>query len=270
MFPEAELDGQAWRDSNAAGQVGHTPWNKELTKKTDTRVAKYAEALRGEIAYTVDIETGTVSFSPKPAVPSKEYVLVNCKHLRGYPWSEKRREVARLRSEQVKLLKKDDLKPVSNKMVHDSLGKRHHSEESRKQIALSVQQYIRNLPLTEQEERTRRWIAAAGLKPNKAEQKLDGILQSNFPGEWLYTGEGSFTLGYAIPDFLNVNGKKQLIELYGDYWHQGENPQDRIDYFQSFGFSTLVVWEHELADEVAVVRKVEALNSKSNRRLNSP
>lgn len=32
----------------------------------------------------------------------------------------------------------------------------------------------------------------------------------------------------------------------GDYWHKGQNPQDRIDCFTPFGYRTLVIWESEL------------------------
>ena len=84
------------------------------------------------------------------------------------------------------------------------------------------------------------------LKPNKAEQSLGHILQSICPGEYKYVGDFSFILGGKNPDFMNVNGKKKLIELFGDYWHKGEDPQIRIDFFKQFGFDTLVIWEKEL------------------------
>jgi hypothetical protein len=34
--------------------------------------------------------------------------------------------------------------------------------------------------------------------------------------------------------------------LFGDYWHRNDNPQNRIDIFKPYGYSTLVIWEHEL------------------------
>ena len=52
---------------------------------------------------------------------------------------------------------------------------------------------------------------------------------------------------------MNVNGKKLLIELYGDYWHKGQDPQDRINLFKRYGWDTLVIWEHELKN----INKVE-------------
>jgi hypothetical protein len=93
-------------------------------------------------------------------------------------------------------------------------------------------------------------------KPNKAEQKLMGILNENFSNEWEYVGDGKMVLGGKIPDFVNVNGKKQIIELFGRYWHRGENPQDRIDLFKQFGFYTLIIMDNELKDEKFVIERV--------------
>ncbi len=53
-------------------------------------------------------------------------------------------------------------------------------------------------------------------------------------------------MGKKIPDFVNINGKKKVIEVFGDYHHRGQDPQYRINEFKSFGWDTLVVWEHEL------------------------
>ena len=84
------------------------------------------------------------------------------------------------------------------------------------------------------------------LFPNKAETVLLNLLAQDYPNEWAYVGNGSLVIGNWNPDFANVNGHKELIELFGDHWHKGQNPQDRIDLFKQFGFRTLVVWEREL------------------------
>lgn len=64
------------------------------------------------------------------------------------------------------------------------------------------------------------------------------------------------------PDFTNCNGKKKLIELFGDYWHKGEDPQDRINIFKKFGYDTLVIWESELKDINKVKNKVIKFNKR--------
>ncbi len=90
------------------------------------------------------------------------------------------------------------------------------------------------------------------IHPNKAEVALFELLELEYPGEWKFVGDGSLIIGGKNPDFANVNGRKELIELFGDYWHKGEDPQNRIDLFKSYGFKTLVIWESELEnlDEV--------------------
>ena len=85
-----------------------------------------------------------------------------------------------------------------------------------------------------------------GAHPNNIERTLGKIISSSLPGEYRYTGDGSFSIMGLIPDFTNCNGQKKVIELFGDYWHRGQNPQTRIDKFAEFGFQCLVIWEHEL------------------------
>ena len=88
--------------------------------------------------------------------------------------------------------------------------------------------------------------SARGLRPNKAEDKLFFILNKLYPGEWKYTGDFSFMIGSKNPDFVNSNGQKKCIELFGDYWHKGQDPKDREKIFAEYGWDTLVVWECEL------------------------
>ena len=107
-------------------------------------------------------------------------------------------------------------------------------------------------------ERMKKVFLAQHKRPNKPEAILLSLLDSLYPGEWKYVGDFTMALGRYCPDFANVNGKKQLIEMYGDYYHKDDNPQDRIDYFKGYGFDTLVIWEHELKDKDAVIERIKA------------
>lgn len=82
--------------------------------------------------------------------------------------------------------------------------------------------------------------------PNKSEMKLMGILDAMYPGEWKYVGDGQLLIAGKCPDFVNVNGQKKIIELYGERWHANNDPQDRINIFKPYGYDTLVVWAKEL------------------------
>jgi len=97
---------------------------------------------------------------------------------------------------------------------------------------------------------------AWNIKPNKPESCLNNLLEGLYPGQWKYTGDFSFTINGKCPDFVNCNGQKKIIELFGDYWHRGQNPQDRIDTFRPFGYETLVIWEHELKNIDSVIERI--------------
>lgn len=106
------------------------------------------------------------------------------------------------------------------------------------------------------DKRVRAMHLACHVRPNKPETSLLDLFTTTYPGEWKYVGDGSFILAGKNPDFVNVNGKKLLAELWGDYWHKGENPQDRIDLFKQYGFDTLIVWEREMKDKEKVLARI--------------
>lgn len=105
-----------------------------------------------------------------------------------------------------------------------------------KAVATSIRRGNKHLPKT---------------RPNKLEKKLQRLLADLFPNEYRYTGSGEVWIGKRNPDFTNVNGKKAVIELWGDYWHAGKDPEELIQYYRKYGFSCLVIWERELVDEQA-------------------
>ena len=95
----------------------------------------------------------------------------------------------------------------------------------------------------------------SGARPNKVETQLAALItESRLP--YRYVGDGQFILGGKCPDFLNVNGKKQVIELFGTYWHDVFDVAERTEHFRQYGFDTLVIWEDELKDPERVRAKV--------------
>lgn len=106
------------------------------------------------------------------------------------------------------------------------------------------------------EEGIKNILRASHKRPTKPEKELLSILQFLFSNEYEYVGNGKLIIKGKCPDFVNVNGQKKVIELYGDFWHKDDDLQDRIDYFKQYGWDTLVIWEHELKDERAVINRV--------------
>jgi G:T-mismatch repair DNA endonuclease (very short patch repair protein) len=103
----------------------------------------------------------------------------------------------------------------------------------------------------------RKMITAWRLKPNKKEKQLTALLDILYPEQWKFVGDGQVIIAGKCPDFINVNGQKKIIELFGDYWHRGQNPDDRVAVFAPFGYKTLVIWERELKHMQSVKDRIE-------------
>jgi very-short-patch-repair endonuclease len=72
-------------------------------------------------------------------------------------------------------------------------------------------------------------------------------------------GYWEFILGGKCPDFLRTDGKKQLIELFGNYWHtvkSRETADERTAHFKKSGFDTLILWETDLDSEEQVLERI--------------
>lgn len=109
-------------------------------------------------------------------------------------------------------------------------------------------------------EYAQRLIKAQRKSFNKQEQKLEALLNEICPGEFAYNGDGRIcTIDSKLPDFVNINGKKKLIEFYGDYWHTKLNSieadQKRIDIFLKNGYETLIIWQSELKKSPELVKE---------------
>lgn len=98
-------------------------------------------------------------------------------------------------------------------------------------------------------------LKAFDIKPTKPETQMNNLLQELFPREYKYVGDGEFWIAGKNPDFINVNSKKKIIEVYGEYWHRNDNPKDRIDLFEPYGYQTLIIWEDDLREDIGFVRQ---------------
>jgi len=93
-------------------------------------------------------------------------------------------------------------------------------------------------------------------RPTRPEQFLiDFFKEHNLP--FRYVGDGEVVFGGKCPDFINTNGQKQLIELFGTFWHPLFDVAKRTEHFREYGFSLLIIWEDELEDEARLLKKVK-------------
>ncbi|GAI94480.1 unnamed protein product, partial [marine sediment metagenome] len=102
-------------------------------------------------------------------------------------------------------------------------------------------------------------FAGCHMQPNKAEKQLSELLAANsLP--YRYVGNGEVVFGGKNPDFINVDGQKKLIEVFGVYWHDPFDVARRTEHFRQYGFSTLCIWEDELKEPEKVVAKIKSFN----------
>ncbi len=102
---------------------------------------------------------------------------------------------------------------------------------------------------------------ARHTKPNKLEKLLNKLLNKLLPKEYKFVGNGKVVLGGFCPDFINCNGQKKIIELYGDYWHTKDKytidkDKRRLIVYKKYGYRTLIVWEHELKNIKKVKNRI--------------
>ncbi len=109
------------------------------------------------------------------------------------------------------------------------------------------------------DEQTKKAFLNRVVKPNKKERFLIQLLQStNLPYD--FVGDGKFIIDGKCPDFVNVNGQKKIIEIFGDYWHEPKEENERIALFAKFGFKTLIIWEHELKNITSLTQRLLQFN----------
>jgi G:T-mismatch repair DNA endonuclease (very short patch repair protein) len=125
----------------------------------------------------------------------------------------------------------------------------------------------------------RRTSQGRKARPTDLEKRIMKLLtDNNLPFD--YVGDGKVILGGLVPDFINTNGRKEIIEAFGCYWHgcqlchPGSNP-DRLGradirgaIYQQFGFHTLVIWEHEMKEPDKVLAKVNDWRQSHDRKSN--
>lgn len=130
------------------------------------------------------------------------------------------------------------------------------SSESQMGKTLSEEHIEKLKQIWQDEDYIKKQMNSRQTKPNKLEKMVNEILQKHFPNEWKYNGDFScgVTIGGMIPDFVNINGKKQLIEVFGDYWHSGELAKERwkssefgrIASYSQLGYKCFVFWQSDL------------------------
>lgn len=141
--------------------------------------------------------------------------------------------------------------------IHLKLWK---NEEYRDKIVSGCKRWWDEASSKEKEERIHSFRSAQNIKPNKQEKILITFLSKhnlpyNYHGNHPYSG-----LEGKCPDFVHESESK-IIEFFGDYWHDENHEKERIEFFKQFGYSCLVIWQHELGDKELLLEKIREFDS---------
>jgi len=107
--------------------------------------------------------------------------------------------------------------------------------------------------------------------PNKPETLLFNLFKISLPKEYKFVGNNKIVIDTFNPDFINCNGQKKIIELFGCYWHKcqqcgfgnGKKVDNRkLKVYKKYGYKTLIIWEHELKQPEQVIAKIMEFNLK--------
>lgn len=147
------------------------------------------------------------------------------------------------------------LSDIGKEQVGDKnsfFGKTHTQETKDKLAEIKRKQW-------ESEEYIKNWVEGKNRYPNNLESLVYEILEKLYPNEWKYNGnfEEGVMLAGMIPDFINVNGDKKVIEVFGDYWHSDEVIQGRWKrsefgrkaVYSQLGYECVVLWEDRINAE---------------------
>jgi len=147
---------------------------------------------------------------------------------------------------------------ISNKLKgHPHYGPFTHSSKTKKKMSDAKKGKVWS------DEHRKKAYKALAIRPNYKEIYLTNLLKSLFQDEYKYVGDGQSWIGGKNPDWMNINGKKKLIEFFGRNWHKPEDEQLRTNHFKQFGFNCLIIWSEELKNEVGLKEKLEGFHNAS-------
>jgi len=101
----------------------------------------------------------------------------------------------------------------------------------------------------------------SNTKPTSIERRVIRLCEENdLP--YKYVGDFKVWIDGKNPDFMNCNGEKKLIELFGNHWHKKDDEITLPDHYKKYGFKTLVIWENDMKNQsdenlVKLIREFE-------------
>ena len=176
---------------------------------------------------------------------------------KGHPFSLKHHSKATK-----KLISKRKKKLVERGWKPQIFGK-HHSEKTKEKMRLKRKKYYEKNPDAKDKSREKRKKQILPKHHTKPELDLMKIIEkNNLP--YKYVGDGKFWIENINPDFVNIDGKKICIEVFGNYWHSPlyrkilyhRTYEGRKEIAKKYGWKMIILWENEVKNEELVLSKI--------------
>ena len=216
---------------------GHKAWNKGLTKETDERIKKISDSLKGRKVWNKGVTHSEATRKKLSESHKGKHYSTRTEFKKGqHPSSRTEFKKGQHHSRRTEFKKGDPrLMGNNNPMKNPEVRKKVNSVEN-----------------------VKKRIRACCKAPNKLEKKMIDLINKNNLS-YKFVGYGKFFIERRCPDFVNTNGQKKVIEVFGDYWHTTrarsvyDTEEGRIKLFSKYGFKTLVIWESEIRTDISKV-----------------
>jgi len=248
---------------------GRIPWNKGKTnvysKETLKRMSESQKGIKHnaqskeKIKHTLKRKYLSGELVPwskgKKQVFSEETRQEWSRKRKDKPHSEKHRIAMSNAWTSIKRKKRSEL--IKNLWQNNEYREKQHKQRC------SEENCERFSKLMSSDEVRKKSLLGSHKRPTSAEKSFMMFTQK-YDLPYKYVGNGSFIIAGKNPDFIHSNGKKNVIEIYGAYWHNIEDGINRVNYFYDHGYRTLIIWDWELGNEAKILEKVSEFNKGEN------
>lgn len=134
---------------------------------------------------------------------------------------------------------KEKRREISVRLCQDPtyIAKISHSQEMRKYLSQLAKERVKD------PEYMRKILS--NRRPTDIEQRIIDIIEK-YSLPYRYTGNGTFKVDGKYPDFVNTNGEKIAIDIFGDRWHSPDEIPERKAAFAEYGWRLIIIWGHEV------------------------
>jgi G:T-mismatch repair DNA endonuclease (very short patch repair protein) len=101
-------------------------------------------------------------------------------------------------------------------------------------------------------------LAKMGMKaPKRKPSSLELEVAKILGDEWEHVGDGKFSIGGLVPDFVH-RSRKEVLEVFGCYYHTcpvhfpdalggpKTSPSFRQSVYEANGYKMQFIWEHDI------------------------